>query len=187
MHSTELAIENYGPIWGFDVKLGVALDDLCSSDGGQAAAQIIVADEDVLGVIGTSCSGAAVAAAALITEAGITMISACNTSPALTSDLQGNADENHNVGYYRTSHNDRFQAAAVARFVLSELGLADAAVIHDGDTLVVDRQGVRDYLNGVDGHAGLTGTLNWTSSATAAPVGSRWWRTWAPKRTPRPA
>ena len=133
MRSTELAIEDYGPIRGFDVELGTPLDDLCSSDGGQAAAQIIVADSDVLGVIGTSCSGAAVAAAPLITEAGITMISASNTSPALTSDLRGNAGQNHSVGYYRTSHNDLFQAAAVAQFVLNELGLATAAVIHDGD------------------------------------------------------
>ena len=111
MRSTELAIEDYGPIHGFDVELGTSLDDLCSSDGGQAAAQIIVADEDVLGVIGTSCSGAAVAAAPLITGAGITMISASNTSPALTSDLRGNAGPNHSVGYHRTSHNDLFQAA----------------------------------------------------------------------------
>ena len=133
MRSTELAIEDYGPIRGFDVELGTPLDDLCSSDGGQASAQIIVADEDVLGVIGTSCSGAAVAAAPLITQAGMTMISASNTSPALTSDLQGNAGENHSVGYYRTSHNDLFQAAAVAQFVLGELGLVSAAVIHDGD------------------------------------------------------
>ena len=33
-----------------------------SADGGQAAAQTIVADQDVVGVIGTSCSGAATAA-----------------------------------------------------------------------------------------------------------------------------
>ena len=133
MRSTELAIEDYGAVHGFDVELGTPLDDLCSSDGGQAAAQIIVADEDVLGVIGTSCSGAAVSAAPLITGAGITMISASNTSPALTSDLQGNAGENHSVGYFRTSHNDLFQAAAVAEFVLGDLGLSTAAVIHDGD------------------------------------------------------
>ena len=128
-----LAIEDYGPIHGFDVDLGTTLDDLCSNDGGQAAAQIVVADEDVLGVIGTSCSGAAVAAAPLITDAGMVMISGGNTSPALTSDLAGTAGENYNVGYYRTAHNDLFQGAAVAKFVFSELGLTTAAAIHDGD------------------------------------------------------
>ncbi len=131
--ATEQAIEDYGPIHGFDVDMGTGMDDLCSNEGGQAAAQIIVADEDVIGVIGTSCSGAAVAAAPLITDADMTMISASNTSPALTSDLAGNAGENYSVGYYRTAHNDLYQGAAMAEFVYSELGLANAAAIHDGD------------------------------------------------------
>ena len=56
-------MDDYGPVHGFEVELGASLDDLCSNDGGQAAAQQIVADEDVVGVVGTSCSGAAVAAA----------------------------------------------------------------------------------------------------------------------------
>ncbi len=131
--STILAIEDYGPIQGFDVDLGTTLDDLCSNDGGQAAAQSIVADEDVIGVIGTSCSGAAVAAAPLITDAGMVLISGGNTSPALTSDLLGTQGENYNVGYYRTAHNDLFQGAAMAKFVYGELGLTTAAAIHDGD------------------------------------------------------
>ncbi|MCY3585349.1 MAG: branched-chain amino acid ABC transporter substrate-binding protein [Acidimicrobiaceae bacterium] len=131
--SVILAIADYGQIHGFDVDLGTTLDDLCSNDGGQAAAQIIVADEDVLGVIGTSCSGAAVAAAPLITDAGMVLISGGNTSPALTSDLAGTAGENYNVGYYRTAHNDLFQGAAMAKFVFGELGLTTAAAIHDGD------------------------------------------------------
>ena len=131
--SVILAIADYGQIHGFDVDLGTTLDDLCSNDGGQAAAQIIVADEDVVGVIGTSCSGAAVAAAPLITDAGMVLISGGNTSPALTSDLAGTAGENYNVGYYRTAHNDLFQGAAMAKFVFGELGLTTAAAIHDGD------------------------------------------------------
>lgn len=129
----ELAIADYGAVHGFDVDIGTGLDDLCSADGGQAAAQTIVADESVIGVIGTSCSGAAVAASPLISDAGMVMISPSNTSPALTSDLVGNAGENWRKGYYRTAHNDLFQGAAMARFVFSELGLTTAAAIHDGD------------------------------------------------------
>ena len=115
------------------MDVGTSLDDLCSNDGGQAAAQQIVADEDVVGVIGTSCSGAAVAAAPLITDAGMVLISGGNTSPALTSDLAGNAGDNYSVGYYRTAHNDLYQGAAMAKFVFSELGISEAAAIHDGD------------------------------------------------------
>ena len=131
--AARIAVDDYGPIHGFPVDLGTSLDDLCSNDGGQAAAQTLVADEDVVGVIGTSCSGAAVAAAPLITGAGMVLISGGNTSPALTSDLAGNAGPNHSVGYYRTTTNDLHQGAAMARFVVGELGLTTAAAIHDGD------------------------------------------------------
>ena len=131
--SVVLALEDYGQVHGFDVDLGTGLDDLCSNDGGQAAAQIIVADEDVIGVIGTSCSGAATAAAPLITNAGMVLISGGNTSPALTSDLAGNVGPNYSYGYYRTAHNDLFQGRVMAEFVFNELGLGSAAAIHDGD------------------------------------------------------
>ncbi len=131
--ATVFAVADYGQIKGFDVSVGTGLDDLCSAEGGQAAAQTIVADEQVVGVIGTSCSGAATAAAPLISESGGVLISPSNTSPALTSDLAGTAGENYNVGYYRTAHNDLFQGAAMANFVFTDLGLTTAAAIHDGD------------------------------------------------------
>ncbi|MEE3354113.1 MAG: ABC transporter substrate-binding protein, partial [Actinomycetota bacterium] len=123
----------FGKIKGFLVNLGTGLDDLCSADGGAAAAQMIVADEDVVGVIGTSCSGAAAAASPLISEAGMVMISPSNTSPSLTSDLAGTAGENYYPGYYRTAHNDLYQGAAAAGFALEVLGVTTAAAIHDGD------------------------------------------------------
>ena len=129
----EQALADFGDIHGFSVTIGTGLDDLCSADGGQAAAQTIVADEQVVGVIGTSCSGAATAASPLISEAGMVMISPSNTSPALTSDLAGTAGDNYHPGYYRTAHNDLFQGAAMAKFVYEELGISDAAAIHDGD------------------------------------------------------
>ena len=128
-----MAVADYGQIHGFDVDLGAGLDDLCSADGGQAAAQIIVADEQVIGVIGTSCSGAATAASPLISEAGMVMISGSNTSPALTSDLAGTAGSAYHAGYYRTAHNDLYQGAAAANFALEVLGVTSAAAIHDGD------------------------------------------------------
>jgi branched-chain amino acid transport system substrate-binding protein len=130
---TELAIEDYGQIQGFDVELGTPLDDLCDSAGGQSAAQTIVADEQVVGVIGTSCSGAAVAAMPLISQAGMVMISPSNTSPSLTSDLAGTPGADYQPGYYRTAHNDLFQGQAVAEFLFNDKGVTKAAAIHDGD------------------------------------------------------
>ena len=112
----ELAVADFGPIHGFDVDLGTRYDDLCSSDGAQAAAQTIVADEDVIGVIGPSCSTAAVAASPLITAAHMVLIAPSNTSPTLTSDLAGNPGINHSVGYYRTSNNGLYVGETMARF-----------------------------------------------------------------------
>jgi branched-chain amino acid transport system substrate-binding protein len=131
--ATRLAIDDYGQIAGHDVTIGTGLDDLCSNEGGQAAAQTIVSDEQVVGVIGTSCSGAAVAASPLISDAGMAMISPANTSPSLTSDLEGNPGDAYHEGYYRTAHNDLFQGRAVAEFVYNDLELTTAAAIHDGD------------------------------------------------------
>jgi len=131
--AVDIAVADYGDINGFSVSTGTGLDDLCSAEGGQAAAQTIVADEQIVGVVGTSCSGAATAAAPLISEAGIVMISPSNTSPSLTSDLAGTAGSDYHEGYYRTAHNDLYQGAAMAEFVYNDLELTTAAAIHDGD------------------------------------------------------
>lgn len=133
LRGTELAVVDYGPLKGHNVSIGTPLDDLCLAEGGAAAGQTIASDDQVIGTIGTSCSGAAVPASKLISESGGVLISPSNTSPSLTSDLVGNAGDDYNVGYYRTAHNDLFQGAAVADFVFNDLGFATAAAIHDGD------------------------------------------------------
>ena len=129
----QLALQDYTDVKGFEINLGVQMDDLCSAEGGQASAQAVVADPQVVGMIGTSCSGAAGGALPLISEAGYVMISGANTSPALTSDLAGTAGDLWAPGYYRTSHNDLFQGRALADFLFQEKGIKTAAFIHDGD------------------------------------------------------
>lgn len=131
--ATELAIEDYGDIQGFGINLGTPLDELCSSEGGQSAAQTVAADDTVVGAIGTSCSGAGVPASELLSEAGMVLVSASNTSPALTQAPFGTVGDNFSEGYYRTAHNDLNQGAAVADYVFNELGLTTAAAVHDGD------------------------------------------------------
>ncbi|HUG75271.1 MAG TPA: branched-chain amino acid ABC transporter substrate-binding protein, partial [Acidimicrobiia bacterium] len=132
----EMAIEDFGDIHGFSVNLGTPEDDLCLSAGGQTGAQAIAAQDGVLAVIGTTCSGAGAAALPVYSSAGLVMISGSNTSPSLTSYVMtnpGTAAENYLPGYYRTAHNDEFQGGAVADFVYNELGLRRAAAVHDGD------------------------------------------------------
>lgn len=115
---------------GREIEL-VTEDSTCSAEGGQTAAQKIASDELILGVVGTSCSGAAASALPVISGAGMLMISPSNTSPALTADMDmGGLWQ---PGYYRTAHNDEFQGAMAAEYALNELGAASAATIHDGD------------------------------------------------------
>ena len=40
------------------------------------------------------------------------------------------------------------------------LDAIDAASYMDGDTLVIDRAGVREFLNGIQGYEGIIGTIN---------------------------
>lgn len=133
VRGVELAIADFGDINGHAVNLGTPEDDGCSAEGGQAGAQAIVAQGDVLGVIGTTCSGAAAAASPLLSAAGMVLISGSNTSPSLTSDLEGTAGDNYHAGYYRTAHNDLFQGATAAQFAFEELGVTTVAAVHDGD------------------------------------------------------
>jgi branched-chain amino acid transport system substrate-binding protein len=115
-----------GEVAGHTVELQPE-DDLCSAEGGQTSAQKIVSDPSIVAMVGTSCSGAGVPAAKIISDAGYVMVSPSNTSPALTDPQQ------HQKGYLRTAHNDKVQGRAMAEFALQELGVKTAAAIHDGD------------------------------------------------------
>ena len=128
----EIAIKDFGSIHGRQIFIET-LDEMCSGEGGRATAEAAVADAQVVGVIGTLCSGAAVGASPVISEAGLSMISPSNTSPVLTSDLFGNAGPDYHKGYYRVADNDLIEASIVAQFSYDELGLRTMVTIHDGD------------------------------------------------------
>lgn len=136
--ATEIAIEDRGSeLLGHPIELQ-SEDGLCSADGGTTAAQTIVSDPQVLGILGTSCSGAGVPASQIMSQAGLVMISGSNTSPSLTAlpylaDEPLEAQENWQEGYFRTAHNDEFQGAGAAQFAFDELGAQVAVTVHDGD------------------------------------------------------
>lgn len=129
-----LAIADYGEIAGRAVRLTDPLDSGCSPEAGQAAAREAIANSQLIGVIGTICSSAAIEAALLISDAGMVMISPANTAASLTSDLRGARGANHHDGYLRVINNDLNEGLALADFVYYELGLLHAAAIHDRDT-----------------------------------------------------
>lgn len=132
LRAVQIAVDDKGgELLGHPIEI-VELDDGCAAEQGTTGAQRIVADPQIVGVIGTSCSGAAIPAMEILSEEGFTMISGSNTSPLLTS-IAGEEAVAHLPGYFRVAHNDEIQGAAAANFVFSELGVTKAATIHDGD------------------------------------------------------
>ncbi len=137
----EIAIsERDGELLGHEIEL-VGEDTLCSAEGGQTAAQNIAANEDILGIIGTTCSSEATAALPIISTAGMLMISPSNTAPSLTNPDTDSGGV-WQPGYYRTAHNDLFQGAIAAEFAFNELGLTKLATIHDGSPYAEGLQAV---------------------------------------------
>jgi branched-chain amino acid transport system substrate-binding protein len=125
-YGVEIAIADRGEINGHPIELQ-AEDDGCSAEGGQAAGQKIASDPSIVGVIGTSCSGAGIPMSQIVCAENIAMISPSNTAASLTDP------ETRQPCYFRTAHNDNIQGRAMAEFVINELGVTKAAVVHDGD------------------------------------------------------
>jgi ABC-type branched-subunit amino acid transport system substrate-binding protein len=128
----KIAIEDYGGAFeGHEITLQEE-DGQCDAEAGATAAERIVSDPQIVGIIGTSCSGAGVPASEIMSEAGMVMISGSNTSPFLTS-LAGEQGSDWQPGYLRTAHNDQIQGQAAATYAFNTLGVTTAATIHDGD------------------------------------------------------
>ncbi len=127
MHGIEIALQDMGwNILGHEIEL-IGEDSSCSQEGAQTAAEKIVSEGNIIGIIGTSCSPAAQAAIPIISEAGLIMISPSNTTPELT-----NPDAFWRPGYYRTAYPDIIQGKVAAEFAYLQLGARTAATIHDG-------------------------------------------------------
>lgn len=135
----DVAVADRGQLFGRDVE--VTHEDAGCGDAasGQTAAQAIVADTQIVAVIGTTCSRTAVPAMPVLAAAGLIMISPSNTAPSLT-----NPDKADFGGpfYFRTAYNDNVQGAAVAKYACEELKVKTAATIHDGSPYAEQLQGV---------------------------------------------
>ena len=99
----------------------VEADSGCDGTVAQTAAQTLV-DSGVVAVAGAACSGASMGANAVLSAAGIPMISYASTSPALSSDT----DHPH---FYRIVPSDALQGQAAADMIAAS-GVSNTAVIH---------------------------------------------------------
>ncbi len=127
-----LAVEEQGQIHGYPIELQVE-DSKCTAEGGIVAALKIVADPKIIGIVGTSCSGAGVTASKIMSEAGLSMISGSNSAPSLTS-LAGKRGNDSHPGYFRTSPNNFWMSTVAASIFFQEFNITSAAIINDGDT-----------------------------------------------------
>jgi branched-chain amino acid transport system substrate-binding protein len=140
--SMELAIARRGSqLLGHPIEVHME-DSRCLPEGGTTAALKVVADPQVVAILGTTCSGAAAAAMKVISEAGLVMVSGRATAPSLTS-LHGERGADWQPGFFRTRPNSAEQGRVAALFVFQELGMTKAAAIHDGDPYT---QGIADVF-----------------------------------------
>ena len=99
----------------------VVADSGCDGTKGAAAAQSLV-DANVVAVAGAACSGASMAANAVLSAAGIPMISYASTNPSLS-----NATAYPN--FFRVVPSDAIQGPAAAAMMVS-MNVTNPAIIH---------------------------------------------------------
>jgi branched-chain amino acid transport system substrate-binding protein len=122
---TQLAVEKFkGAVEkaGFKVEL-VPFDDQAKPDVGVANAKNIIADKDVLVVIGHLNSGVAIPSSEVYKEVGLVMISPANTNPLITDRGLTNVN--------RVCGRDDVQGAVAAEFAIDALKAKSVYVVHN--------------------------------------------------------
>jgi ABC-type branched-subunit amino acid transport system substrate-binding protein len=139
-NAVELAVDEAdetGAVPGWHVEL-VVRDDLSRPDGGAAAAEDLVGDDAVVGVVGPSSSTVALAAVPTLAEAGIAVVSPANGRPDLTGHGTGGADDGGAPrdrpyrSYFRLSGTDDLEASAAAEYAVGTLRRSRVAVVDGG-------------------------------------------------------
>jgi branched-chain amino acid transport system substrate-binding protein len=160
LRSTEIAVDDrQGQLLGHSIIIQ-AEDGQCSREGGTTAGLKIAADPQIIGVIGTTCSGEAKGAMPAISDAGMVMISGSNSAASLTA-IGAEQGKDFHPGYLRTAHNDADQGKAAAAFAFKKLNLHKVATVDDGDTYTKGLAGVfsKDFTE-YGGEVVATTTIN---------------------------
>src|SRR5499425_3338097 len=119
---------------GLKVEL-VPFDDQAKPDVGVANAKNIIADKDILAVIGHLNSGVAIPSSEVYKEVNLAMISPANTNPTVTDRGYPNV--------YRVCGRDDVQGVVGSEFAHGTLKAKTAYVIHDKTTY---GQGVAEFF-----------------------------------------
>ncbi|MCP5100324.1 MAG: ABC transporter substrate-binding protein, partial [Chloroflexi bacterium] len=128
LQAIELAIADRGAtLLDHEVTLQ-AYDSGCNEQMGQAAAQNVRGNEDILGVIGPNCSDIVSAIHPTIHNGNLVMVSPSATAPNLTTVATATAVSRQG-SFFRTAANNLQQAQVAAEFAYQQLGLRTAVTI----------------------------------------------------------
>jgi branched-chain amino acid transport system substrate-binding protein len=119
---------------GFKVEL-VPFDDQAKPDVGVANARNIIADKDIVAVIGHLNSGVAIPSSEVYREVNLTMISPANTNPTVTDRGYANV--------YRVCGRDDVQGVVGSEFAHGTLKAKSVYILHDKTTY---GQGVAEFF-----------------------------------------
>lgn len=119
--AVEEAVQGFKAL-GFDLVV-VPYDDQAKPEVGVANARNMVADPDILLVVGHFNSGVALPASEIYKEAMLAMVSPANTATEITD--RGYANVNRVCG------RDDVQGPVGARFAAQDLGLKSVYIVHD--------------------------------------------------------
>ncbi len=119
---------------GFKVEL-VPYDDQAKPDVGVANAKNIIADTEILGVIGHLNSGVAIPSSEVYKDVNLAMISPANTNPTVTDRGYKNV--------YRVCGRDDVQGVVGSEFAHKTLKAKSVYIIHDKTTY---GQGVAEFF-----------------------------------------
>ena len=137
--SAFLARDQLGPIQGFPIELPTA-DDQCTAAGGEPAAQQLLAEEYLVAVIGSICSGVNVTVQPTFEEAGITQISPGSTAVNVTYPEGRDPFDT----FLRTVVHDGVQGVKQAEYATEVLGATSVYSVHDTDAYGA---GLKDVFN----------------------------------------
>ncbi|MFG2342874.1 branched-chain amino acid ABC transporter substrate-binding protein [Streptomyces phaeochromogenes] len=113
-----------------------ALDDQAQPSSGQQNATKLVADKDVLGVVGPLNSSVAESMQKVFDDAKLVEVSPANTNPALTQGTKWNGGEKARPykSYFRTATTDAIQGPFAAQYVFNDAKKKSVYVIDDKKT-----------------------------------------------------
>jgi branched-chain amino acid transport system substrate-binding protein len=111
---------------GHEVRFA-AVDDGCTEEGGARAAEQLLEEETLVGVVGPSCSDAVIGAQPVYEDAGVTHISQLSTN-ILTTQPEGREPFDT---FLRTAFNDQIQGEEQAEFAGQALGARSAFIVFE--------------------------------------------------------